>query len=224
MIFIDSALLVVNKPPGLLTLPDCYDPTAPHLRSILEPLYGRLWIVHRLDRETSGIIVLARSAAAHRALNDQFASHSITKVYHALVVGEPSWDEKMLDLPLRANVGRRHRTQVDLRRGKPATTHLQVLERLGGAFTLLQAIPQTGRTHQIRAHLAWEGIPILGDSLYGEQGESPFLPRLGLHAYSLTFRHPLNGEECRFEASYPPDINATLHQLRVHCKKVKFHH
>jgi hypothetical protein len=132
VLFCDDAVLVVNKPAGLLTLPDGYHPEAPHLKSVLEPLYGRLWIVHRLDRDTSGAIVLARSPGAHRSLNEQFAHHQVGKTYHALLVGEVNWEEKTIDLPLRIDVGHRHRTVVDLQRGKPATTHLRVQERYTG--------------------------------------------------------------------------------------------
>jgi 23S rRNA-/tRNA-specific pseudouridylate synthase len=116
----DNVLVVLNKPAGLLTLPDGYHPDLPHLRSVLEPHLGRLWIVHRLDRETSGVILLARSAAAHRALNNQFEQQRIEKRYHAIVRGAPQWEQHTVDLPLRANVGRRKRTAVDNLQGKPA--------------------------------------------------------------------------------------------------------
>ena len=100
LLYEDDHILIINKPSGLLTLPHGYDPTLPHLKSILEPTYGRLWIAHRLDRETSGIIALARSKAAHRHLNTQFQARKVDKIYHALVVGTPPWDEKRVEIPL----------------------------------------------------------------------------------------------------------------------------
>jgi len=225
----DAALLVVNKPAGLPTLPDGYHPDSPCLVRTLESSCGRLWVVHRLDRYTSGVLVLARSPEAHRALNIQFDRRQIVKVYHALVVGAPSWAERTVSLRLRADGDRKHRTVVDARRGKPAVTRLRVLERLG-RYTLLEARPETGRTHQIRAHLAAVGLPIVADALYGDgapvvlpeqRGRAggsppaePLLARLGLHAWSLTLQHPWTQETLRFAAPYPEDMAAALSHLR----------
>ena len=192
-------MLVVDKPAGLHTLPDGYDPSLPHVRGLLEPEYGRLWIVHRLDRETSGVLVLARSAEAHRALNTQFEQHLVHKTYHARVAGIPAWQETSVRLPLRSNAGHRHRTVVDEQRGKPAVTHLRVLERFE-AGALVEASPETGRTHQIRAHLAALGHPIVGDELYGG-GVS--LAGVFLHARRLEVTHPLSGSRMKFTAEYP---------------------
>lgn len=218
----DTALLVVNKPAGLPTLPDGYHPDAPCLVRALEASFGRLWVVHRLDRYTSGVLALARSREAHRALNMQFDRRQVVKVYHALVVGAPTWEKRTVRLLLRADGDRKHRTVVDARGGKPAVTRLRVLERLG-RYTLLEAVPETGRTHQIRAHLAAIRLPIAADALYGDGAPifppegpptSPILARLGLHAWSLEFQHPLTDEPCRFEAPYPEDMAATLDRLR----------
>jgi RluA family pseudouridine synthase len=229
ILFSDEALLVVDKPAGLPALPDGYDPAAPHLKSILEPEFGKLWIVHRLDRETSGVLALARSAAAHRALNAQFEGRQVSKIYHALVKGSPEWETYTARLPLRPNGDRRHRTVVDPQHGKPAETGLQVLERFRG-YTLLEASPHTGRTHQIRAHLAAAGLPLVGDPLYGgaalylsefkpgfqagRESECALLQRVGLHALALELDHPLSSERLRFEAPYPPDFAGALRQLR----------
>lgn len=206
----DGALLVVDKPAGLPTLPDGYNPQAPHLKRLLEPEYGRLWIVHRLDRSTSGVIVLARTLQAHRALNAQFQEHTVEKIYHAIVTGAPDWGETTIDLPLRADGDRRHRTLVDAQGGKPAITHLRVIKRFAG-YSLVEAIPHTGRAHQIRAHLRAAGFLLAGDALYGG---APLLARPALHAWSLAFRHPSSGEWRRFEAPYPPDLAAALAALR----------
>ncbi len=230
VLWVDDDLLVINKPAGLLTLPDGYDPKSPHVKSVFEPVFDDLWIVHRLDRDTSGILVLARNPAAHRSLNDQFTNHETTKVYRALVVGEPAWQEKFSDQPLRPDGDRRHRTVVDWRKGKSAITHFRVLERYG-AYTLVEAQPKTGRTHQVRAHIATEGFPIVADGLYGtlqgiylsrvkpayrgkKSGERPLLDRLALHALSLAILHPETSGRLQFEAPYPKDFATALRQLR----------
>jgi len=226
----DEAILIVNKPPGLLTLPDGYDPDLPYLSAILEPEYGPLWIVHRLDKDTSGVLVLTRSAAAHRALNTQFETRQISKTYHALAAGDPDWEEKVVTLALQPNGDRKHRTVISPRSGKPSTTRLHVLERFR-AYTLIEAVPETGRTHQIRAHLAALGFPITGDTLYGKGAEiylskvksgytkgyvpeRAILERLALHARSLCFKHPVSGEQVKFEAPYPEDFENMVRQLR----------
>ncbi|HSB66936.1 MAG TPA: RluA family pseudouridine synthase [Anaerolineales bacterium] len=229
VLFQDSALLVINKPAGLATLPDGYDSSLPHIKSQLESTLGRLWIVHRLDKGTSGVLLLARSADAHRSLNSQFEQHQVTKVYHALVIGDPEWEETTVDLPLRPNGDRQHRTVIDLQNGKPAITHLKVLERLVG-HSLLEAIPETGRTHQIRAHLSALGLAIIGDKLYKprpgiSENERPqpsdvdqklmilLGPGMGLHARSLSVTHPLSGEKLNFIAPYPDTWAKVLQYL-----------
>src|SRR4030042_2395483 len=172
LLFSDEALLVINKPAGLSTLPDGYNPTLPHIKSVLERQFGHLWIVHRLDKDTSGVLLLARSAEAHRALNTQFEQHRVYKCYHALVVGNPEWQEQTISLPLRPNGDRQHRTMIDTQAGKHAITPLKVLERFVN-YCLLEAIPETGRTHQIPAHLHALGLSIIGDKLYAKRITHP---------------------------------------------------
>ena len=208
----DEHLLAVNKPAGLLVLPDGYDPNAPHLRGILTPVYGRLWIVHRLDRETSGVLLLARSAEAHRSLNTQFECHQVRKQYLALVHGSPQWQEYTCRRSLRANVGHRHRTVPDDRKGKAAVTHFELCERLPGS-SLLAAYPQTGRTHQIRAHLALLGLPLAGDELYGGAPLAG-LERVALHAALVTFSHPATQAETTLAVPLAEDIQHALEALR----------
>jgi tRNA pseudouridine32 synthase / 23S rRNA pseudouridine746 synthase len=212
VLWFDDTLLAANKPAGLPTLPDGYDPSAPHLVKVLQPAFGRLWIVHRLDRITSGVIVLARTAEAHRALNLQFDGRQVAKVYHALAAGAPAWDTQTVDLPLRVDGDRRHRTVIDRQRGKPALTHFRMLERFP-ACVLVEARPETGRTHQIRAHLAALGHPLVADALYGGASDD-IIDRPPLHAWSLTIAHPTTGESLRFEAPYPDDLALALSRLR----------
>jgi RluA family pseudouridine synthase len=207
----DDHILGINKPSGLLSLPDGYDPSQPHLKSVLEPHYGRLWIVHRLDRETSGIILLGRSKAAHRGINTQFQEGKVEKTYHALVVGTPSWDQKRVALSLLPDGDRKHRTIVDHTQGKASLTEFRVLQRLE-THSLLEACPKTGRTHQIRAHLRAIEYPIIGDNLYGDVNhpQHNLLPRLGLHAFSLVLSHPISRERLAFQAPYPDDFSEFL--------------
>ena len=133
ILYQDEALLVGDKPAGLPTLVDGYQPDAPYLVGLLKARFEALWVVHRLDRETSGVMVLARSAEAHRSLNTQFEQRQAHKLYHALAIGAPEWDETTVTLPLRPNGDRRHRTLIDPRLGKPAATRLRVIERYAAA-------------------------------------------------------------------------------------------
>ncbi|PWH18625.1 MAG: RluA family pseudouridine synthase [Anaerolineae bacterium] len=217
VIYSDDQLLVIHKPSGLRVLPDGYHPQIEHVRSVLEPHFGRLWIVHRLDKETSGVLLLARTAQAHRSLNLQFDHHAVEKIYHALVLGNPTWEEITIDYPLLVNGDRRHRTVVDLARGKAALTLCKRLETFKHC-TLLSVQPKTGRTHQIRAHLAHLGYPILGDRLYGFSAAAFLSPisveRLALHAFSLSIQHPTKGERICWTAPYAADFQNWLERLR----------
>jgi RluA family pseudouridine synthase len=232
----DDDLLVVNKPAGLLTLPHGYQLEQPFLVDILKPIYGSLWVVHRLDRDTSGVILFARNGEAHRQLNTQFERRRVTKFYHALVLGETDWDTQAIDLPLKVDGDRMHRTVVDYRAGKPANTLVRLLERFA-RYALVEAQPHSGRRHQIRAHLAARGNPIVADSLYGNGqalrlsaikpgykpgrgGEKPLLERLGLHAVQLTFNHPTHGHSVEVQAPYPKDFKRTLAQLRKYRSRI----
>ncbi len=207
----DDVLLVVNKPAGLATIPEGWAPDAPNLRAILEAGWGRLWVVHRLDKVTSGVIVFARTAEAHRALNRAFETRTVTKTYHALICGRPAWERYVARQPLRSGVGHAKRTVVDARQGAAALTHFRLLKRFA-AHALVEASPKTGRTHQIRAHLSALGFPILGDSLYGAPPTS-LIARPALHAFSLSFFHPESGECLTFQAPYPLDFTQALQAL-----------
>ena len=203
VLFTDENLVVVNKPAGLRSVPDGYDPSLPHLRSVLEPILGRLWMVHRLDKETSGLMVLARDADTHRELNRQFREHEPIKHYLAQVSPLPSWNEMSVDAPLRVNADRAHRTRVDFEKGKPARTDFKVLRREENLAELDCSL-LSGVTHQIRAHLYYLGLGILGDSLYQppefKATSKPEVDRMMLHATELTFTHPKTGAIMHFTA------------------------
>lgn len=209
----DEHIIVINKPAGLSVLPEGWQPDAPYLRQLLEEKYGQIWVVHRLDKVTSGVMVFARTAEAHRELNRQFERHEVEKVYHAIVEGLPPWDEHTARHMLQTNVGRKHRTVVVHKRGKNSETHFKVLEQ-GQAGALIEAHPKTGRTHQVRVHLSALGFPLLGDVLYGAL-ETDLITRPALHALSLTFTHPNSGKQITCTAPYPDDIQQMLEWLKV---------
>ncbi|MCS7055176.1 MAG: RluA family pseudouridine synthase [Thermoflexales bacterium] len=229
VLYEDDDLIAVNKPAGVTTAHDAARPDELDLQALLEARFGRLWLVHRLDRDTSGIIVFARNEVAHRALSEQFEGRGVTKIYHALLVGNPTWTERTADIPLRVDGDRRHRTVVDVVCGKPAVTHFRVFQRLK-RYALAEAIPETGRTHQIRVHAASLGHPIAADELYGDgkpiflsqlkrdyrpsnSEELPLIGRVALHARRLKLTHPLTGAALDLLAPYAKDFNAAVKQL-----------
>jgi RluA family pseudouridine synthase len=224
ILYIDEHILVINKPAGLSVLPEGWEKDAPYLVKMLEEEYSnpstlpsgserRIWVVHRIDKLTSGVIVFARTAEAHRALNIQFEKHETEKVYHAITVGVPGWGEKTTKFPLRVNVGHKHRTMVDNKNGVRAETRFKVLKRYQ-ANVLLEAMPMTGRTHQIRVHAYALGYPLLGDILYSAP-ETDIIARPALHAYSLTINHPASNERALFTADYPDDFKKALERLNL---------
>jgi len=213
ILFEDQHLLVVDKPAGLPVLPDGWEQEAPYLVKMLEDKYGKLFIIHRLDKVTSGVMVFARDAETHRALNIQFEKHETQKVYHAIVEGNPRWEEKVTKFPLRVNAGHKHRTVVDDRNGKPSETRFRVLKQYRSS-AWVEASPRTGRTHQIRVHASALGHPLVGDTLYGAK-ESNLIARPALHAYSLTFTHPASNKRLMLQAKYPRDFATALKLLDV---------
>ncbi len=211
IIYEDHLLLAVNKPAGLSAVPGGWQAGAPSLMKNLERDFGRLWIVHRLDRITSGIIVFARTAEMHRILSMLFEAHKAQKVYHAVTCGLPDWEEYTCRLPLLSDVGHQHRTIINKKNGVEALTRFHILRRFHG-YAFLEAAPETGRTHQIRAHLAALGHPILADSLYGSP-PSNLISRPALHARSLEFT--LEGKQYALSAPYPEDFQTCLDTLRI---------
>jgi len=229
VLYEDEDVLAANKPAGVLSAPDRWDPDLPVAAALLSRGRGRLWTVHRIDKDTTGVLLFARSEEAHRALSRAFETRSVAKVYRALVRGVPEWKESSCDLPLSPDGDSLHRTLVDAHRGKPSRTAVTVLKSFGG-YTLVEASPETGRTHQVRVHLAALGYPVACDPLYGDgkplllsaikrrwKGdpfeERPLLSRTALHAASVEFPHPATGKITRVEAPYPKDLRAALAQL-----------
>jgi RluA family pseudouridine synthase len=179
---------------------------------MLEEDHGRIFIVHRLDKITSGVMVFARDAETHRALNIQFEDHQAEKTYHAILEGNPKWDEKVAKHPLRANVGHKHRTMVDDKNGKPSETRFRIIKR-NQESALVEAKPMTGRTHQIRVHAYALGHPLVEDRLYGARDMYGF-GRPMLHAQTLSFIHPATNERVKFSTPHPEDFDQAFDFLK----------
>jgi tRNA pseudouridine32 synthase/23S rRNA pseudouridine746 synthase len=192
IVFADIDLIVVDKPAGMPSVPARTPLDPPSVASHLRAVYGSLEAVHRLDRDTSGLLVLARSTSARAALGRSFESRLVQKRYQAIVHGSPRHDEGIVHLPLAADLARPPRSRVDPIVGRPATTRWRLQAEAsipGQRWSCLDVEPLTGRSHQIRVHLAWLGMPIVGDRLYGA-GTRPSALRLALHATWLAFPHP----------------------------------
>ena len=235
IIFEDSDYIALNKPSGLLSIPD-REGKEVSLKGLLLEKYDPVFTVHRLDKDTSGLIVFAKNETAHRHLSLQFEERQTEKIYVGLVIGSPANQQGSIDLPIAENMVTRG-TMIINRRGKPSLTDYEVLESFG-SYSWMQFRIHTGRTHQIRVHMKDLGHPIVCDDLYGdgkplllsslkskfklsknELEERPLLSRLALHAYRLSFTKP-NGDKLELQADLPKDLRATLQQLGK-WKKVK---
>ncbi|HLX61468.1 MAG TPA: RluA family pseudouridine synthase [Planctomycetota bacterium] len=227
IIFEDRDIVVVNKPAGMVTHPSAGHSSGSLVNALLfhckdlSSINGSLrpGIVHRLDMDTSGVIVAAKNDAAHRSLADQFAERIVKKEYLALCRGDPPRDVFFCD----GRIGRHptRRTEMTILKGaaegRDAYTDFQVVERFKGPLFLVRALPRTGRTHQIRVHLAKSGYPILADALYGKEATLPELDltRQALHAAKLSFNHPATNARVTFEAPLAEDIQAALTRARA---------
>jgi 23S rRNA pseudouridine955/2504/2580 synthase/23S rRNA pseudouridine1911/1915/1917 synthase len=229
IIFEDRNIIVISKPPHLLVLPDRYEQSIPNLYHMLKEEFGEIFVVHRIDKETSGVIVFAKDAETHAALNLQFEDRGVGKTYLAIVVGTPGEAEGIIDAPISESETHPGIMKVNRKRGKPSVTNYRVDELFDG-YALVKAEPGSGRTHQIRVHLASMGLPILCDRVYGDGNpfflsqvksryfpdgdEKPLLSRTALHAALISFTHPATMEQVTFKSELPKDMRSVLNYLR----------
>lgn len=231
VVYEDDHLIVVDKPAGMVVHPAAGNPDGTLVNALLHHCKGQLsgiggvarpGVVHRIDKDTSGLLVVAKSDAAHEGLAAQFAAHSLERTYRAVIKGHPAPPAGTIS----GRIGRSDRDRkkmavldADSRRGKHAVTHFATLQRLDGA-ALVECRLETGRTHQIRVHMASIGHALIGDQTYGRSDSRirPVLQGLGfarqaLHAAVLGFDHPISGERLRFASDIPPDIRELIEEL-----------
>ena len=233
ILYEDEHLLVINKPAGMVVHPAPGHTSGTLVNALLARFpawaeldwweseedeeeagadYPRPGIVHRLDKDTSGLLIVAKSAGARSALQAQFQARQVEKVYLALVHGVLPAPAGLIDAPIGRDPRQRKRMAV-VAEGRPAVTAYRVLEPLG-EYALLEVMPKTGRTHQIRVHLAFIGHPVVGDEVYGRRRSRLACPRQFLHAARLSFRHPVTGRPMEFSAPLPPDLQTVLEEAR----------
>jgi 23S rRNA pseudouridine1911/1915/1917 synthase len=221
VLFADEDVIVLDKPSGLVVHPGAGNESgtlANALLALFPEIAGvgpgeRPGIVHRLDKGTSGVMVAARSPRAYASLVGQFKRHEVRKTYLGLVYGRVAAAEGHIDWPIGRHATKRKRISTHSKNPRQAETFFRVLEALPRT-TLLEVRPLTGRTHQIRVHLAAAGHPIVGDALYGRKKEAKKYPRVFLHARSISFLHPGTGERLEFEAPLPAELEALLETER----------
>ncbi len=215
IVYQDDDLLVIDKPPGLTVYPAPGHPSHTLVNAIIArfpELPGdtlRPGIVHRLDKDTSGLMVVAKNSSAQQDLADQFKAHLVSKSYLALVKGQLTPERGAIDAAIGRDPHNRKRMAV-VTQGREARTEYQVINYIG-KHTLLEVRPKTGRTHQIRVHLAAIGFPVVGDKIYGVK--SPFLARQFLHASRLGFTHPTTHEYVEFTSDLPADLAQALKEI-----------
>jgi 23S rRNA pseudouridine1911/1915/1917 synthase len=230
IIYEDETLLVLNKPPGLVVHPAAGNEEHTVVNALLHHCAGQLsgiggvarpGIVHRLDKDTSGCLVVAKNDETHLALSTQFAGRNVHKVYHAIVCGELEREKGEIRAAIARHVSHRKRMAVDDDRGREAHTSYRLLARLNSA-TLVEALLHTGRTHQIRVHFQHIKHPLVGDDTYGQRQNRRLTeltrytaPRQMLHAQELGFTHPRSGEKVSFKAPLPDDFMEALKALRL---------
>jgi 23S rRNA pseudouridine955/2504/2580 synthase/23S rRNA pseudouridine1911/1915/1917 synthase len=232
IIYQDEQLLIVDKPSGLVTIPDRLGRDPYSVLGLLQQQFDSVFTVHRLDRETSGVLCFARTESAHRNLSLQFEHHKTDKYYIALVDGSLPQEEGSIDKAIAPHPSIAGK-MIAGRTGKPSLTFYQVKERFK-RFTLVEALLKTGRTHQIRVHFKSIGHPLAVDALYGHreglklsefkqksyrtgkfsEEERPLIARTSLHAQRLLIDHPETGERMEFISEIPKDFQAVLNQLR----------
>lgn len=232
IIFEDQHIVVVNKSAGLLTIPDRYQHDKRNLSSLLIKKYGEIFVVHRIDRETSGLIIFAKDADTHKSLSEAFEENKIEKTYLALVQGIPNPLENRIETFLVKSETERSKIIV-FKKGKWSITDYKVLESYDKKYSLVEVKILTGRTHQIRVHMQHIGNPLLVDSKYSnkdefklseikkrkfrlakDEEERPLITRHTLHAAKIGFTHPSTGKRMDFEVPLPKDMKAVVNQMR----------
>ncbi len=229
ILFEDEALLVVNKPAGVVVHPTSGHWSGTLLNGLLEHLQSKgsreghscaksqPGLVHRLDKETSGIMVVAKTHHVHRALCLQFEKHSIARIYEALVYGRPIEGQGTIESAIGRDVFDEKKVSANTRKPQTAVTEFRVLQSYGNLVSWVELTPHTGRQHQLRVHMATLGYPILGDQVYGGQKVSQTkaisIPRIMLHARYLGFQHPISNLFQEYLAPLPPDMQAMLQSL-----------
>ena len=216
----DEDVIVLNKPKGLVVHPapghwngTLVNGLMYHCRDSLSGINGvlRPGIVHRIDMDTSGLLIVAKNDFAHQTLAAQLQDHSLSRIYEAVCVGGIRADSGTIDAPIGRHPADRKKMAVTEKNSRPAVTHFEVITRYAG-YTHLRLRLETGRTHQIRVHLAWQNHPVLGDPVYG-RGRELGLSSQCLHARSLTFRHPRTGEKVTVSCELPEYFTDTLKKL-----------
>ena len=222
IVYEDADVIVVNKPKGMVVHPapghaggTLVNALMAHCGSELSGINGvlRPGIVHRIDKDTSGLLIAAKNDAAHRRLAEQLKDHTLARTYECVVVGNLREDSGTVDAPIGRHPTDRKRMCVTEKNGRPAVTHWEVLERFPG-YTHVRCCLETGRTHQIRVHMASIGHPILGDTVYGAKKPVPGLEGQCLHAKKLRFDHPVTGESVEVESRLPDYFQAVLEKLK----------
>ncbi|MDD2483878.1 MAG: RluA family pseudouridine synthase [Eubacteriales bacterium] len=222
IIYEDEDVLVVNKAKGMVVHPAIGNAEGTLVNAILWHCGDRLssingvlrpGIVHRIDKDTSGLLMVAKNDKAHRSLSEQLAAHSITRVYEAVVYHNLMQDQGTIDAPIGRDPKNRLRMAVTAQNSKKAVTHYHVLERFG-SFTRIEAILETGRTHQIRVHMTYIKHPLLGDALYGPKKNNYGVEGQVLHAKKLGFEHPSGRGYMEFESPLPPEFEMILEKMR----------
>ncbi len=229
IVYEDEDYIVVNKPSGLLTIPDRFDKQQKNLFDILKEHYPQLYITHRIDKDTSGIVCFAKNSQAHKELSKMFENRTVEKTYLGLVYGKLVQQHGKIELPISENKNNPAKVKIDFKNGKPSITEYKVLE-LFKDYSLLEIKPLTGRRHQIRIHLATIGYPIVADNLYSNKNalylseikknykpkpdQKPLISRCALHAYKIKFLHFRTNEFLEVVAPLAKDLEITLKYLR----------